>query len=222
MKKIGSVAVQKMYRRFKNRVLRKKGVEEKKKCLPKLISSEPLTDLRCEASSVVALAADSMFAPSRPVSSMVQDAVSPATQATTPSCVLTAEPSCIGQFGAVSCTTINTATSLRPARQDGVVCSIAAPTPSSSSSTMNTDTITESRARLHGMPTPHPMPMLSADSGVEVDCCIDSCGCSCADVDDVFTDDEEELVDDDGWRIAAHDLSLDKVLHESSCETVYR
>ena len=63
--------------------------------------------------------------------------------------------------------------------------------------------------------------MLSADSGVEVDCC---CLDSCADVDDVFTDDEGEgeLVDDDGWRIAAHDVSLDKVLNESIGETVYR
>lgn len=93
--------------------------------------------------------------------------------------------------------------------------------------TQSSSTATDDRGRQHGTPvtttTTAGHPMLSADSGVEVDV-LESCSGSCAD--DVFaTDDEEEdllLVDDDGWQIAAHDVSLDKVLHETSSETVYR
>ena len=239
-----------MYKRFKNRVLKKKGVEEKKKCLPRLVSSEPMIDLRCQASSTVSTVVDSgLSIDTLSPPSFVQDAVRLSTQLTTPSHSSNAtrpEQGCIDTTccSSVSCTTTYTTTtttaadllSARCAANGGAVCSVGSPTPScSTSAPMNTDftTITaesssiSSRARLHGTPatTSHHPPMLSADSGVEVDCCcLESC-CSCADVDDVFTDDEGEggeLVDDDGWRIAAHDVSLDKVLNESSCETVYR
>ena len=61
--------VQKMYKRFKNRVLRRKGVEENQERLPrqqlKLISSEPLTDLRTVTSPADAAAPPSSHSISR-------------------------------------------------------------------------------------------------------------------------------------------------------------
>lgn len=215
MKKLGGVAVQKMYKRFKNRVLRKKGVEAKKKFVSNLISSEPLTGLRILPASTVSAVADpsaiSRFSGcnTQGCSSGDIDAVyRPTTSQTTvlPSTVLAEQE----QYSGPALTYDES--ELR-SRQEGSF-SIVAATPSCSTSGSLT---VESRAR-------HPHctsgPMLSADSGVEVDC-PESC-CSCADVDDVFTDEEEDLVDDDGWRISAHDLSLDKVINESSSETVYR
>lgn len=215
MKKLGGVAVQKMYKRLKNRVLRRKGVEVKK--LSNLISSEPLTDLRTLPASIFVAAADSSSI-SRHSGSDLQspssadiDAVTTAQSTVLHSTLLAEqEPS-----GGVACVCEYEAAELG-SRRDGPCPVVAAVTPSCSTNTTGGTLTVESRAR---QPLCTSGPMLSADSGVEVDC-LESC-CSCADVDDVFTDDED-LVEDDGWRISAHDVSLDKVINETSCETVYR
>ena len=198
--------VQKMYKRFKNRVLRRKGVEEKQKHLPqqlKLISSEPLTDLRTETSS-----APNSHSISR-LSFTMQSAADTITSQTT--VTLTSLPSrTASELNSTATILSSTATYVGEGP-----CSLAVATQSSS-------TATDDRGRQHGTPTTAGHPMLSADSGVEVDV-LESCSGSCAD--DVFAMDDEEdllLVDDDGWQIAAHDVSLDKILHETSCETVYR
>lgn len=240
--------VQKMYKRFKNRVLRRKpGVEEKKQerlGLParqqlKLISSEPLTDLRTE--QTIPGVDDAAVQPpschnfiSRLSQCTVQSAADTLTTSQTMTATLTSLPSraaCSELELEDSTATIlssSTAALLCSKRREGPCQSLAVATHSSS-------TATDDRGRQHGTPTtttavasttPAALaghPMLSADSGVEVDV-LESCSGSCAD--DVFaTDDEEEdllLVDDDGWQIAAHDVSLDKILHETSSETVYR
>ena len=223
-----------MYKRFKNRVLRRKpGVEEKnqERSLParqqlKLISSEPLTDLRTEQS--VDDPAVHNFISSRLSQCTVQSAADTLTTSQTMTATLTSLPSraaCSELELEDSTATIlssSTAALLCSKRREGPCQSLAVATHSFS-------TATDDRGRQHGTPTtttPTALaghPMLSADSGVEVDV-LESCSGSCAD--DVFaTDDEEEdllLVDDDGWQIAAHDVSLDKILHETSCETVYR
>lgn len=211
-----------MYKRFKNRVLRRKGVEEKQKCSPqlqKLISSEPLADLRSETSSVDAASSPHSF--SR-LSFTVQNAADTITSQTT-TVTLTSLPSrTASELDSTATILSSTATYVEDRelclKREGP-CSLALATQSSS-------TAADDRGRQHGTPTTTPTvhPMLSADSGVEVDV-LESCSGSCAD--DVFaTDDELEeddlLVDDDGWQIAAHDVSLDKILHETSCETVYR
>ena len=203
--------VQKMYKRFKNRVLRRKGVEAKQKQQLNLISSEPLADLRSETNSVdVAASSHSISRLSSTVQSVaVMDAVRTST-------VLTSLPSRTATASEQESATILSSTAMytiqvEPCSRREGPCSLAAVTQSSS-------TATDDRGRLHGTPAMHPM--LSADSGVEVDV-LESC-CSCAD--DVFTEDDglEDLLDDDGWQIAAHDVSLDKILHETSGETVYR
>lgn len=212
-----------MYKRFKNRVLRRKGVEENQERLPrqqlKLISSEPLTDLRTVTSPVDAAAPPSSHSISR-LSFTVQSVTDTITSQST----LTSLPSCtaseLDDFTATilsSTATYVEAKELCSKRE--APCSLAAATQSSS-------TATDDRGRQHGTPTAATTaghPMLSADSGVEVDV-LESCSGSCAD--DVFASDDEEedllLVDDDGWQIAAHDVSLDKILHETSSETVYR
>ena len=206
-----------MYKRFKNRVLRRKGVEEKQERLPqqlKLISSEPLTDLRTETSPVDA--APNFHSISR-LSFAVQSAADTITSQTT--VTLTSLPSRTASELDSTATILSSTETYVEAKElcskrEGP-CSLAVATQSSS-------TATDDRGRQHGTPTTVGHPMLSADSGVEVDV-LESCSGSCAD--DVFaTDDEEDLllVDDDGWQIAAHDVSLDKILHETSCETVYR
>lgn len=209
-----------MYKRFKNRVLRRKGVEEKQKRLPqqlKLISSEPLTDLRTETSPVDA-APNSHSISRLSFTMQQQSAADTITSLTT--VTLTSLPSrTASELDSTATILSSTATYVEAkelcSKREGP-CSLAVATQSSS-------TATDDRGRQHGTPTTAGHPMLSADSGVEVDV-LESCSGSCAD--DVFaTDDEEEdllLVDDDGWQIAAHDVSLDKILHETNCETVYR
>ena len=229
--------VQKMYKRFKNRVLRRKpGVEEKnqERSLPtrqqlKLISSEPLTDLRTEQS--VDDPAVQNFISSRLSQCTEQSTADTLTTSQTMTATLTSLPSRAAcnelelEDSTATILSSSTAALLCSKRREGPCQSLAVATQSSS-------TATDNRGRQHGTPTTTAVatpaalaghPMLSADSGVEVDV-LESCSGSCAD--DVFaTDDEEEdllLVDDDGWQIAAHDVSLDKILHETSCETVYR
>lgn len=208
-----------MYKRFKNRVLRRKGVEEKQKCSPqlqKLISSEPLTDLRSETSSVDAASSFSRF------SFTMQNAADTITSQTT-TVTLTSLPSrTASELDSTATILSSSATYV----EDGELCSKREGPCSLAVATQSSSTATDDRGRQHGTPTTtltvHPM--LSADSGVEVDV-LESCSGSCAD--DVFTTDDELeeddlLVDDDGWQIAAHDVSLDKILHETSSETVYR
>ena len=192
MKKLGGVNVQKMYKKFKNRVLRRKGVEVKKS---NLISSEPLRTL--PASNFV-VAADS--------SSKHSDLQSPS--------IATIDET----------TDLNRTLLAEQEHSHGVVCGrdgpcplVSTTTPSCSTNTTG-DTLTVEIGRTR-QPFCTSGPMLSADSGVDVDC-LESC-CSCADVDDVFTDDED-FIEDDGWQISADDVSLDKVLNETSCGTVYR
>lgn len=190
-----------MYRRLKNHVLRKRGAEKKttKACVPRqLISSEPIAHLRSDEST-----ADAATDP-HSISSTVRCATG--LLRTTQTTVL---PSTAEQ-GTCTSSAYTCDVDLR-SRHDG----LCAPAASSSSSSTNTTSTTDTRGRQRDT-LMHPM--LSADSGVEVDGLESSC-CSCAD--DVFTDDED-LLDDDGWQISAHDVSLDKVINETSCGTVYR
>ena len=223
--------MQKMYKRFKNRVLRKKGVEEKK-CPPSnLISSEPLPDLRVNSrtSEVPAAGESSSVIWPCNMQTTVDDAASTTTRQTTavlPSRILPLEPPSIAITTTSSSTTAHSTLEGFHSRHAAHVgpCSLA--TATTSSITTPSTAADESRTHLQQQPVAHCVvgttqmhPMLSADSGVDVDC-LESCSCSYADVDDVFTDDEDEM--DDGWRISAHDVSLDKVINETSCETVYR
>lgn len=211
MKKLGGVTVQKMYKRLKNRVMRRKGVEVKK--LSNLISSEPLTDLRTLPASNFVAAADSSSI-SRHSGSDLQSPSSADIDAVTTAQTTVLHSTLLAErelpYG-VACLSERELSS----RPDGP-CPVVAATPSCSTSTTGGHLTVESRTR---QPFCTSGPMLSADSGVDVDC-LESC-CSCADVDDVFTDDED-LVEDDGWRISAHDVSLDKVINETNSETVYR
>ena len=174
-------------------------------CAPSLISSEPLVDLRSLTSTRGAVATVSYV-----YSQMQKNGERAVTTQTTvlPSRVLDKMPN---SRVSTSSTVHSCAADLR-SRQDGV-CSLASVTPSSC-------TTTDDRARQQQCTT-QMHPTLSADSGVDVDC-LESC-CSCADIDDVFTDDEDYFDDlDDGWTISAHDVSLEKVINRTSCETVYR